>query len=147
MMSLLEKLRQNRRPFGWSHYRLISISAMFGKAGCPGWSHYRLISISAMFGKAGCPGWSHYRLISGITGIILVSCVGGFFIYQHSGKKSALPEHIQKSQEMEKANTRFEVYDLSRQTITLASLQNKVVVINFWATWCAPCVEDMPSLN
>jgi len=37
--------------------------------------------------------------------------------------------------------------DFSGKKIDLKDYHGKLVIINFWATWCAPCKEEMPSLD
>ncbi len=39
----------------------------------------------------------------------------------------------------------FTVQDVDRK-VTLSQYRGQIVVLNFWATWCPPCVEEMPSL-
>jgi peroxiredoxin len=41
----------------------------------------------------------------------------------------------------------FTAITLSGESYTLSALRGRWVILNFWATWCAPCVEEMPALQ
>ena len=51
----------------------------------------------------------------------------------HSHKGSQLPD--------------FQLKDPAGKELNLASLKGKPLLINLWATWCAPCVAELPQLN
>ncbi|MET3730917.1 TlpA family protein disulfide reductase [Moheibacter stercoris] len=41
----------------------------------------------------------------------------------------------------------FEMLDADGNSVELSDLKGKVVFINFWATWCPPCIAEMPSIQ
>jgi len=41
----------------------------------------------------------------------------------------------------------FSLIDRQGKTWTLSELKGQVVFINFWATWCAPCLQELPSMQ
>lgn len=43
-----------------------------------------------------------------------------------------------------KENTEIEVYNFNELEKVLDSEEDKLLVVNFWATWCKPCIEELP---
>lgn len=76
------------------------------------------------------------RLALSLLGILMLAC-SNHALAQY--EKKPWPPHL--------TAPAIDYTELSGQLWDRQLLKGKVVVINFWASWCAPCIEEMPSLQ
>ncbi|HEY6269982.1 MAG TPA: TlpA disulfide reductase family protein [Candidatus Acidoferrum sp.] len=71
---------------------------------------------------------------------VLAVAIGVVFLF-------AMPSYRQGEASIAGTTARDFSLEIEGKPAHLADLKGKVVVLNFWATWCPPCVEETPALN
>ncbi len=77
--------------------------------------------------------------------IALLGLAGGFVLNQWlSRPQTEPPATVQADPDLRPG---FTMMDLKDQPRSLSDWDGQVLLINFWATWCPPCVREIPALN
>lgn len=80
-------------------------------------------------------------------GLVVGSLLGFMILWNGSNSPVNLPVSDKNPLEIKNVIREVSFVTTSGQTITIEDLRGKPVMINFWATWCPPCREEMPLIE
>lgn len=79
--------------------------------------------------------------------LLVVIILIGASVYLVASSGSRSPGEWVKSVVVGDLAPDFELEDTKGNKVSLSDLRGKIVMVNFWATWCPPCIEEMPSME
>lgn len=79
--------------------------------------------------------------------LLIVAIVISFHFDAWGGEEELLRKIGAKAIKDKKKAPSFSLPDLNGKKVELRQFKGKVVFLNFWATWCGPCKEEMPSME
>jgi len=80
-----------------------------------------------------------------IVMVLLTVCLFGVLIF--GTKTTTVPAEKLDLSSARPVAPEFQLNDINNKQVTLSAQRGKVVILNFWATWCPPCREEIPSMN
>lgn len=85
-----------------------------------------------------------------LLAVALLAAVAGYLIARQLGGADSTPaesSRLAAESMIGRQRPDFIHSDLQGNPVSVARYDGQVVLLNFWATWCAPCVEEMPMLS